>query len=174
MRSGARWRSGGFDLASALAAPADLRRPPTMRARTPKASATALAAEERPQAEARLAVERGDPERGAGHTRVDRRRRDTPGGASAAPRLMVSGSSAEQPSPARPKATAPAAVDEAGTSEIAMSARPITQGRRRNVVRAGSQRAMVANRIRPAVAAAQNAVRATDASPAGAFSTPCM
>ena len=86
----------------------------------------------------------------------------------------MSGSSAEQPSPARPKLAAPRPGADAGTSAVATKASAITQGSSRKVVRAGSQRSMAANRTRPAVAAAQNSVSARAARLAGACSTPFM
>ena len=79
------------------------------------------------------------------------------------------GSSAEQPRPARPNAAAPSPGVEDGANAVATKASAITQGSRRKVLGPDSQRSIEAKSTRPAVAAAQNSVSVTAASPAGAL-----
>ena len=63
--------------------------------------------------------------------------------------------------PRQAEGAAPSPATTPGPARSRRTASAITQGSRRNVVRAGSQRSTAANRTRPAVAAAQNAVSAS-------------
>src|SRR5262247_174597 len=95
-----------------------------------------------------------------------------PGEASAPPRLIISGRSAEHPSPARANVAAPRPGADGGTSDVRTKASAIAQGRSLKVTRAGTQRSMAAKTTRPAVVAAQNSVKAAAARPADARTTP--
>ena len=77
------------------------------------------------------------------------------------PKLMVSGSSAEQPEPGQPERDDPGAGAPSGSA--AMSTNVADQHERQEVVgpRGGSQRSIAAKSTRPTVTIAQNAVRAT-------------
>src|ERR1700735_543729 len=77
--------------------------------------------------------------------------------------LIVSGSSAEQPSPARAKAPTDASGAGLGSTAITRNAPASRNGRMWYVARLGSQRWIAANSTRPAVTTAQNAVSATAA-----------
>src|SRR5580658_9776012 len=89
--------------------------------------------------------------------------------------LIVSGSSAEQPSPARAKAPTDASGACFGSTAITRNAPASRNGRMWYVARLGSQRWIAANRTRPAVTTAQNAVSATaavvDATPSEVMSS---
>ena len=84
------------------------------------------------------------------------------------PKLIVSGSRAEQPRPARPNAAIPAAAVPPAGARSPRAPAAATNGRIRYAVRSGSQRSMAANRIRPTVTMPQNAVSARDATAADA------
>src|SRR6202034_4953647 len=89
--------------------------------------------------------------------------------------LIVSGSSAEQPRPARAKAPTDASGACLGSTAITRNAPASRNGRMWYVARLGSQRWIAANSTRPAVTTAQNAVSATaavvDATPSEVMSS---
>src|ERR1700735_4684552 len=89
--------------------------------------------------------------------------------------LIVRGSSAEQPSPARAKAPTDASGECLGSTAITRNAPASRNGRMWYVARLGSQRWIAANSTRPAVTTAQNAVSATaavvDATPSEVMSS---
>ena len=84
-------------------------------------------------------------------------------GSALCPKLMDSGSSAEQPSPASPKTRTPSQGSSCGSAAVRVKVPTSTSGRMWNVTRADNQRPIDANSTRPAVTIAQNAVRASDA-----------
>jgi len=80
--------------------------------------------------------------------------------------LIASGSRAEQPSPARPKAATDSAGASLGSAAISANAIASRNGRQWKVTRVGSHRCTAANSTRPAVTTAQNAVSAIEAADA--------
>ena len=78
-------------------------------------------------------------------------------------KLIVSGRSAEHPSPAMPNATMPSPGLPAGSAATARSAAASTNGSTWYARRVGNDRWISANRMRPTVTIAQNAVRAREA-----------
>src|SRR5690242_17919233 len=78
-------------------------------------------------------------------------------------KLIVNGSSAEQPSPATANATTPAAASPSDSAAMATNATASTNGSTWYVLRVGNQRWSQAKSTRPTVTIAQNAVRANAA-----------
>ncbi len=75
-------------------------------------------------------------------------------------KLMVSGSSAEQPSPASPKASTASAVSPCESDAMSRKATPRTTGSTWKARWVGNQRWMDARATRPTVTIVQNTVRA--------------
>src|SRR5260370_37503534 len=82
---------------------------------------------------------------------------------SSSAKLMVSGSSAEQPRPASAKATMPRYGWLVGRKEMAKKAIATMKGKTSQVRRSGNHFSIAAKRIRPAVTVPQNVVSASDA-----------
>src|SRR5580693_3540696 len=79
------------------------------------------------------------------------------------PKLIVSGSSAEQPNPASPNATMPSPPAPLGSTEISANAPARMNGSTWYASRLGNQRWTAANSTRPSVTMAQNTVSASEA-----------
>ena len=78
------------------------------------------------------------------------------------PKLIVSGSSAEQPSPASAKVKTPSTGFVFGAHALAIKAAVTTSGKIRQTISSGSHFSMTAKRIRPAVTVLQKIVSASD------------
>src|SRR5208283_3814209 len=83
-------------------------------------------------------------------------------------KLIESGSSAEQPSPARANVAMPSHASVVGAHALAISARVTTNGNTRHTIVCGIQRSSAANSKRPAVTMPQKHVSASDDSDAAA------
>src|SRR5262245_9983004 len=93
---------------------------------------------------------------------------------SSSAKLIVSGSSAEQPSPASPNASTPTAVLPSEREAVSTNATARTNGSSRYVRSAGNCRWIDAKSTRPSVTIAQNVVRVRDATAVEAPSSVVM
>ena len=82
---------------------------------------------------------------------------------SRSPKLMVSGSRAEQPRPASAKMAMPATASPRGSTATSTKVTTSTNGRTWYVTRSGSHRPIAANRTRPTVTIPQNRASANEA-----------